>query len=1368
MAIVISAVGGSGPTAIIYFSLESNEIPVGTTITLRGSKPYVYTGTCQVTGSGTSVINGVTYRYVEVPTVDISSESFQSLSLLLSYHNTDQASIETGERKYVEICPTPFFSKSVSTEKFSGGFVNKKTFVLSGQVVGSKCEDSIESLHEKTKQIILNFSQNFKKFELYDNDSTVPVQSMDFAFVESIDFEQSKYVGIIPFSITISGYDSSLDQLVSDPQEEYVYNEENGSIVSINHNISCISLYKSGDLLEEAQEFIQSRAAKTKQSFPVPYGFQIDKYPTRLSRSQTVNKLTGKVSYSEKFIFDKENSFGNSDNAELNYVFTKNIEIDNSDGVVIVSLEGNVQGPELDNLEDIETTRQALIYAANVDPYTICNNSYKIEFSTEENLHLAPDSYRVTEDQEKNAINISASYRNIPKDDPFIKSAFSYSNELGTISFTADIDIVSQYGSPEERLDKTTKFYASTNWKDYILSKYIKYGYGEEIDSDLKYTEDQYVFFPTAEKTVGGSLKVRATAITPRHVVMSNSANWGVGDSIKFKRENGDDYNVSIIATRNLPNSNDLTVGLLELDLPSDIKPAKIIPYFLTDWVHSRNFNCGLVFQGNDLSQKGLLDYVASVSFPATTGQEVLNFSFLGDSSQLNRSPVLSFDTSGNAILMGYTKTNSGSTTTGSALIGENLKSVLSAIIDLNLSHSVNYMPENAQDIFISEHLLGFSGDFDDKSFSVKNESGDISFSIAISNQKILHSYGNLSNMEYTINVDPPNRVFSESKSLKKGCYYIQDLNYFTREKITINGSCVPLKCAKKANATDSDIDIIKNDISDFVHSEYKKYFNEASREDSLLDSESIEINKNRSQASFKFSWNQVGKKYLEENFEAFNYQDILDKVQLEIIDTISQDVIAIPASGFLEIENDKKITGKIKDLAINEYSASWVLEYIKDKKPIRVFSFETGNDIQPELGDEYSLDTSDPNINKLINEFGISEFILILNIDLFSSQEQRKQRIKINNVQPNGQNPIAYALKIEDQSIYNDNDWNFQILGDTFRYINGESYIASNLSAYLVNDLGTTTLIPSSNTNVATFNNVTFNTSTKTFDRLSTVINQSITIDQIHDRSITIRVVDDLTGVFTEFILKTEIQATVITGSVSLTNRGGILQLVKDSIVSSTTTTIEKHNILWEINIANGTDVSNDTWIGINQKGHNIFNFSEDFINKPINENIATTLDLSNANDSEYYGKITYTPTNGGQQLITVPLKNFPGTSSYYNNEAYNDFLGNSFDIDNIALSFLNGVWTLTIGGVQLLLPDTVINPPFGVWQQQGNYDQIKILEWEEDNSVSVLINEHFSGLEEYLSINGFYVRAKYTVEDSLGEKKIFTSNILQVLELT
>lgn len=834
------------PNTTFYLPLETKEIGVGVKVALRAPSGGLSIGghiypdlpaineIVQVIDSGEIAVNNTNYRYVTLPIGGYTE-------IIRDFSGAGVLSINGLSISGDEICPTPFFSRSVSTQRFGfdelnkARFVRKNTFNLSGQI-NLKNNQSLESAHKLTKKIILNFSESFKTFEIYENDLTL-LHSMPNAFVESINFDKSRYVGIIPFTITISAYDSSLGDFITDIRENYSYNEDNNNIVSIDHSISCRGLESNKeDALQDAKNFISERIAYASQSGIFVSGIDL-RLATRVSTSESINKLTGEVSYDEKFVFDKSS-------AQSHFIYKKQFEISENDGIASVSLSGSVQGHDGKTLQDIRD-----FITENISTYDDCNTLYKEIFQTTQNLHGHPRSISHEEDEDNLTISIRASYDNaVNLEDPLIIPSFSYSDNNGDEFFSASIVIKSQYGSLEERLKRTKYHYSQNDWENYIFKKYIEYGYCEKdapvsINEQISPTQtNQSIYIDNLRNTdanyrglnvdltcVAKDGTSRITAITPRHVVI-----FGAITSMNLNLTFVTKHNVQIQRTLDYTNirsynNNNIHIGLLNSALPATIKPARILPHNWNYWISDVGNKCYSVNSQNDLIEHSELDMSAPNAFSLPGAGGSVNIG----------SPIFLFSGPYTVLIGGY------------GLIP--LYAIREFLIS-EISYLDNrYIPINIEFPGIGRSS-GLSRDFVSKSFSINNSNGDISLSLNYSNNKLLSSSRTIRNIDYTMSFEPPIRQFSSSKILEAGdtvdpdpekLYVIQDLGFFSRAKFSISGSCTPSK-----NET---VSSTESEISSFLNLIMLENFGAT---DIILEARGFDISEDKSTASFSCSWN--------------------------------------------------------------------------------------------------------------------------------------------------------------------------------------------------------------------------------------------------------------------------------------------------------------------------------------------------------------------------------------------------------------------------------------------------------------------------------------------------------------------------------
>ena len=141
---------------------------------------------------------------------------------------------------------TPYVSKTTEPIFHGGRWAQLSQFTLDGTLVEANYSD-----HEAAINSIINtFASNFKVFS-YPGFSGI-------AMVDSIDFPEQNFIGVIPYSISLRCYESDEDwdggraifgmyEGVLSPVDEYSFQEEKDGCISITHKLSAkgINQFKS-------------------------------------------------------------------------------------------------------------------------------------------------------------------------------------------------------------------------------------------------------------------------------------------------------------------------------------------------------------------------------------------------------------------------------------------------------------------------------------------------------------------------------------------------------------------------------------------------------------------------------------------------------------------------------------------------------------------------------------------------------------------------------------------------------------------------------------------------------------------------------------------------------------------------------------------------------------------------------------------------------------------------------------------------------------------------------------------------------------------------------------------------------------------
>ena len=160
----------------------------------------------------------------------------------------------------------PFVSKDVEYVRgFKGGdvgssfqsdrWIEKETWTLNGELLDCKGYDDLLK-HKET--LYLLFQEDYLDLQVGALDT------LKFARVISINFEDSNYVTTVPYTVVLEGYrnleDMAAAEKVINPQATYTWAEGDDGTMTLTYSISAQGLVSSSsatDALSNAQAFVQ-------------------------------------------------------------------------------------------------------------------------------------------------------------------------------------------------------------------------------------------------------------------------------------------------------------------------------------------------------------------------------------------------------------------------------------------------------------------------------------------------------------------------------------------------------------------------------------------------------------------------------------------------------------------------------------------------------------------------------------------------------------------------------------------------------------------------------------------------------------------------------------------------------------------------------------------------------------------------------------------------------------------------------------------------------------------------------------------------------------------------------------------------------
>tara|TARA_R100000008_G_C3587377_1_gene173599 strand:- start:1503 stop:3320 length:1818 start_codon:yes stop_codon:yes gene_type:complete len=344
--------------------------------------------------------------------------------------------------------PTPYVSKSF-TNQFLGGdlWATAVEITLTGQVAllpkrsgdeAAGANVKYEKLSKKRDEVAAAFagalSKNFQKFTVSGHDTVFELNN---CVVQSVNFDSSTYVGLLSYTIVLSGFKNDKDFYtanygISNPVDSWNYSEGGDGVATATHSVSATG-YNTNEngytnAFANAKSFVDSKkGTSNKVAQQIIRNAHTDSSLILTSVSEDINRLAGTYSITENYSFvNNEASSSAGEEANLPSMQTANVlltyslsfEDQSNSEFVTVNLSGNLTGSQ----EDSVTWNMVKADFKSRKFYDLVNKAYLRHIkgtvgsrqAIEDNLELNRDpvSFTITPNEEAKTIGFEAVYDN--------------------------------------------------------------------------------------------------------------------------------------------------------------------------------------------------------------------------------------------------------------------------------------------------------------------------------------------------------------------------------------------------------------------------------------------------------------------------------------------------------------------------------------------------------------------------------------------------------------------------------------------------------------------------------------------------------------------------------------------------------------------------------------------------------------------------------------------------------------------------------------------------------------------------------------------------------------------------------------------
>jgi hypothetical protein len=369
------------------------------------------------------------------------------------------------------IAPTPLVSRTITPLYYSKRHGDVDSFTLRGTITGAHCPDGNEfsGFWAKSNQLIDRFSKPFRSFKIIEEavSNSRTLYSNGFAIIRSIDFEDSVYAGILPFTVSLDVFreGSFASYGVVDPSQKISFDQGQNGDVTISKSTSANGFNTNFSALENAKAFVQNITgigSVIAPSFVSSVGMNS---AILVGLQEKINRFTGSYQVDESWVY---NNYGNN----LSHsIYEKAVTIDSGEDGFRVAINGKLQGAINSSFNDLRANFDL------IDLYGEADEVYS-KYSPGE-LFVKPVSRQITENTQDKSITFSVAYLDKFQEDPYLIDSISvnWESETNKTCAQASVEIRSTDPCPQSRWTKVKNYSDSFSISAWMKTRLANLGY---------------------------------------------------------------------------------------------------------------------------------------------------------------------------------------------------------------------------------------------------------------------------------------------------------------------------------------------------------------------------------------------------------------------------------------------------------------------------------------------------------------------------------------------------------------------------------------------------------------------------------------------------------------------------------------------------------------------------------------------------------------------------------------------------------------------------------------------------------------------------------------------------------------------------
>lgn len=373
------------------------------------------------------------------------------------------------------LAPTPIVQRSVEPIHYARKYGEIEKYTLKGTIVGDcEAEDGFQDLYDKSNALVAKFALAFKDFsiieELGGGGGTQVLYEGGKATVRSVNFEESGFSYLLPFTITLDVYNEAsfgVNFGVLNPTKTIDFQEQADGTVTINKTTSAQGINTDDSAMVNAINFVTQEAGLDATFLPIFISGENIGGAVKVLSEESVGRLEATYSLKESWIYDPNGRAG-----EEAVIYTSTNSVSYGGAGVKVTVSGVISGGLDTPIEDMRTFWAGLdIYSQAEEFYTSCGYS--------KGLFEDALSKQISESSDDNKITFSHIFSDSIEEDPYLVDSISINKDVARnkTCVTAQVAIRSVEPCLSDRKTKISGYYSSFNIRTYLDARLAELGY---------------------------------------------------------------------------------------------------------------------------------------------------------------------------------------------------------------------------------------------------------------------------------------------------------------------------------------------------------------------------------------------------------------------------------------------------------------------------------------------------------------------------------------------------------------------------------------------------------------------------------------------------------------------------------------------------------------------------------------------------------------------------------------------------------------------------------------------------------------------------------------------------------------------------